>query len=227
MTQIKQPTSQELTKIAAGIQAAVNSIVITDDGMLEIASFELQDIKSRYKALEEKRKSITNPLDEAKKNVMALFKAPLEQIEQAEDKLKNAILAYQESKYAEAARIQAELNKKAEEEVARIQAEAAKAEDDGDLIAAITLQTTAAVIQAPVVVAQQTKLAGISTRSTWEAEVHDKSALIQFIVENPQFLHLIDVNQKELAKMAKAMKQNLNLPGVTVREKKTIASRSL
>ena len=64
---------------------------ITNQTEYDTASVVLKEVKSRYKELDEQRKSITKPLDDAKKAVMELFKRPLDLLGQAETKIKRLI----------------------------------------------------------------------------------------------------------------------------------------
>lgn len=61
-----------------------------------IAGNDLTAIKTKYKELEELRKSMTKPLDESKKRIMDLFRKPLEVLETAEKAIKFALLSYSE-----------------------------------------------------------------------------------------------------------------------------------
>jgi hypothetical protein len=87
--------------------------VIKIDGpeMYELAADQLKDVKSLAKRLDDERKAITGPLDQAKKAVMDLFRAPVEFCEKAERTIKQSMLTYDD----EQRRLQAEAERKARE----------------------------------------------------------------------------------------------------------------
>lgn len=149
----------------------------------------------------------------------------------------------------ERARIEAQ--RKADEERARLETEKLEAERQaslakGDTVAAAkteakiervaevaeikaasTEEQSAAVYVAPVVSSiSAPTVKGVATKGTWKGEVDDKLAMVKFIAEHPQFLHLLDPAQKEINAIAKALKLNHGIAGLRVWEEKTIASRA-
>jgi len=116
------------------------TFVITGADDYSLAAEELRSASAKLKALEERRMSITRPMDAAKKAVMDLFRGPLAALEQAVDLYKRSMLAYD----TEQARIAAEAKREAERlaqiERDRLAAEAAareaEAQRERDRIAA-------------------------------------------------------------------------------------------
>ena len=96
-------TAQQALQVA-------QSYVIDDDDMYAAAGEELRTIVTRSRQLEELRKSITAPMDEAKRRVMDFFRVPLERLQEAERVLKLGMGTYQreQAAKAEAARRAAE-----------------------------------------------------------------------------------------------------------------------
>lgn len=118
---------------ARGMVEVAESIEIDGPEMYEIASGQLKEVKAMSKRLEEQRKSITKPLDEAKKAVMDTFRPAMEFCDQAEGMIKRGMLGYdneqrrirqeeerkaREAAEAERKRIQENARKKAEAEAA-------------------------------------------------------------------------------------------------------------
>jgi hypothetical protein len=89
------------------------------------------------------------------------------------------------------------------------------------------LEAAAAVQTAPVVhVAPEIpKVAGMSTRKTCKAEIVDRQALLAFIFQHARN-DLITINEKELDRLAKSLKQAASIPGVRFFEQETLASGS-
>ena len=92
------------------------------------AGEELKRIKGKAKSLEERRVSMTKPLDESRKRIMEFFRQPLMFLADAELAIKRSLGAYDEDlrrQREEAERLAAEVARKERE---RMQADAAKQE---------------------------------------------------------------------------------------------------
>lgn len=100
---IAPETAQQALQVA-------QSYVIDDDEMYAAAGEELRTIVTKSRQLDELRKSITAPMDEAKRRVMDFFRLPLERLQEAERVLKIGMGTYQreQAAKAEAARREAE-----------------------------------------------------------------------------------------------------------------------
>lgn len=256
------PTSATLNVIGSQSFAIAESIVIDSPAMLEVAGAELITIKRKRNELDEKRKAITGPLDIAKKEIMELFRAPLDFLDSAETILKTGIGSYQNEQKRIAAEAQRKLDEEAAKERNRLAAEAAsialkakeaedklraeaeaakaagnaemaeklKAEADAKAEASeaesAALEMQVAMTVAPIIAAAPQKVAGISGRDKWEADVTDKTALLAFIAMNTGYLNLVEINQGALNKLAGVMKSEFNLPGTKVRCETVIAARS-
>lgn len=114
------PNSTAMMERSNKLLAFVKSLTITSQEDLREAADELARIKGRIKDLTDMRMSITRPIDEAKKNAMAVFAGPTQVLEQAESILKATIGTYQ----AEQERIQREAQAAAEREARRQRDEA-------------------------------------------------------------------------------------------------------
>jgi len=227
VTRINAPDEATLTLDAQKALDLARSMVIDSPPMMDIAASELRQIKAKYKSLEEQRVSLTKPLDQTKRGIMDLFRAPLEYLDQAEKAIKTAMVTYnrkiEQERAAEAAR-QAELARKEAEKLA---AQAAKAEAAGKVEKAAELQARAeaATMVAPIV-QEVHKAAGISTRKVYHAEVTDKMALLQFIVQAPMFANLVAEDAAALNALARAQKESFQIPGCRLVVEEVIASRA-
>lgn len=67
---------------------------------------------------------------------------------------------------------------------------------------------------------------GVTLKSAWKAEVTDIRALMQAVLANNAPADLIAVNERKLAAMATSLKDSLNIPGVQVKEDKTLCLKS-
>lgn len=250
---LSKPDKEQLMALANACFDNAQALVIDSPMMFELAGVELMELTGKYKELEEKRLKITRPMDEAKKNVMALFKPALERMEQGVGILKGAMLTYQTAEKKKAQAAQAILDEAARKERTRVQSEqreqeeqarqqqklaadlnaagqcedAAQAAAKGETaqIMAATLESTAIVISAPVVESEARKVSGISFSGTWKAKVTDKAALLKYLSENPAYLDWVDVKLAPLHGMAKAQKGAMRIPGVEAYEEANISAR--
>ena len=134
---ISAPDQGELSTSAEKKLAAARAIIIDSPDMYEISAGELGAIKKRAKELEEQRTNIVKPLNDAVKNINAMFKGPLEFLGEAEAVIKKAMIGYNEEQEKKRRAEQAALEAKAAEErrkqnelAANVRAKAeAKAED--------------------------------------------------------------------------------------------------
>lgn len=180
----------------------------------------LKEIKKQLKEIEIKRKSITVPLDTAKKSVQQLFKPVLEEYLKAERIIKRSIVTFQEEQ--ERIRIEQEekLRKQAEQEEVRknklIDARILKAEEQGkdEKVEELKEIKKNISVQAPIL-APVEKIKGVSFVEKWSAEVVNFKAL-------PDSYKI--ANQLMLNKIAQATKGTQEISGVTFHCKKEVRS---
>lgn len=92
-----QITRPDPDAIQASIAAMLNSaagIIVANDDDYQDASGLLANIKAAFKRLEQERKRITAPLDDAKRSVMDLFRGPTDALAEAEKTIKKRMAAY-------------------------------------------------------------------------------------------------------------------------------------
>jgi len=223
-----RPKASALTQSADRVLAVAKAIKVDSPEMAEIAASELVTIKTRAKDLDEERKSITKPMDDAKKAVMDIYKPAIERLGQAETALKDAISGYQKEQRRLADLAAAEAARKAREEAEKMAAKAEKLEAKGKAEDAEALRNVAAMTAAaPVTVSRPTKLAGVSTRKVWKANVADRAAAIKAMADNPAYQHLLTIDESALTKLAAAMKTpNSPIPGVVFYEDSVVSARA-
>lgn len=120
---------------------------------------------------------------------------------------------------AEQQRIAQEATRAAEEEMRRRQdnerlQEALAAEaagDKADAEAILNMPATPVVVHVAPNVAT---VEGISTRTTWRAEVTDKAAMVAYVATNREWLNLLDPNMPALNALARSAREGLSIPGV-------------
>lgn len=219
-------------KSSYSVLEIAKSYTIDDAVMAEMAASELVSIKTKQKELDEQRKGYTRPLDDKKKEIMALFKPAEDLLKDAETVLKSALGDWQEKERQRLA-----LERKAQqEELARQQREAAEAERkareaaaqarrEGDEEKAIELgqeaNAQAAQIEvlqfAPPVVAEPQKIAGVSGRQEWDFEITDAAKI-------PREYLMID--ETKIRRVVKALGSEANIPGVRAFQKTVMSVRA-
>jgi hypothetical protein len=125
--QVSQP-DRALFRSAINALNTAKAYTIDSADMRDLAARELTKIKTLQKDVDGKRKSITSPIDAAKKAVMDLFRAPLEYLDQAEVILKGSIQTYDRAEQQKRIAEQAALEEAARKERARLAEEAAARE---------------------------------------------------------------------------------------------------
>lgn len=214
-----------LQKTADRAMAMVEGFQITDASTYELGAEELGTIKTKLAQLDDQRKGITRPLDEAKTAVMSLFRGPVDMLTRAEQILKGKLLAYQQEqqRIANAARVKAEqLAQEQRDKLAREAAELAAAGKTGE--AHVTEQIAAMVVAAPTPVAAAPKVAGLSTKTTVAFEVVDKLALIKHVAAHPELASLLVEDTVRLRAYVRGLGMACQLDGVRVFEQSTMSS---
>ena len=155
----------------------------------------------------------------------------LEPLKDGEKRVKAAMADWTRK---EQARIMAE--RKAAEEAAALERaalEAAKKQSyedavkSGDLQAAREIASIDPVAEIKVVEPVQAKVAGVSTRKTYRAEVTDLAALVKAAVDVPQYLSFLSANEQALNALARAAKTtSCAIPGVRFIEDVVVGVRA-
>ncbi len=111
---------------------------------------------------------------------------------------------------------EAEVRKKTEEAERALEHSRHQEEERGRL-AEVAPDLAAALppVETPnIFVPQMAEVAGVSTRTTWRAEVHNLQALIAWIVLHPEYIDLVEPNMTTLRALANVQKEKFSLPGV-------------
>lgn len=209
------PEVQELQTEARSLVALAGTYTVTTADEYGASANDLKRIKGALSRLESIRKSMTQPLDAAKRAIMEFFRGPEEQLARAEAGVKRAMIVFSTEQDRLRREEQARAEAAARKERERLEAQAAKAAESGKVERAAALEQRAAMVVAPVLAREVPKIAGVSTRPVWRYAITDESKL-------PREYLMPD--EKKIAGVVRAMKGDTNIPGVTVRPDSTIAS---
>lgn len=224
MPAVPAETRNEIATLA-DLAMQSSSLVITSQPQYQAAADLLADIKQRGKALEEKRKAITAPLDAAKKATMDMFRPAVDAIAEFEKAVKAKMAGFvreQDRIRREAEAAAAEKARK-EQEKLLAQAEKAAAAGKAEKAEALALQAASTVAVAPLVDAAVAS--GAHARRVWKARLTDKMALIKAVADGRASPELLDYNESVGNGLAKALKSGMNIPGIEAHEEISIASR--
>jgi len=169
---------------------------------------QIQDAHAKHKKLTTLRNTLT---------------APFKTLRADADKKLSAYRQEQESKAREE---QAKADK-----IAKDKAEADRLAEAEALEAAGNTEQAEAVLDAPITPEPAAppppiaKVDGLSGRKTYSAEVMDMVALCKAIGDGSQSSNLVQPNSTALNGMARALKSNLNIPGVKVVTKTSTSAR--
>jgi hypothetical protein len=234
------PEVKQLVAEAMQQPSVIDNIIVETMEQATAAAELLRGLKTKAATLTESRFAITRPMDEAKAAVMDLFRVPLDCLATAETRLKGKLGGFQrQQEQAEIQRRQQaqreadeaeRVRREAEADAERLAAEGAPVED---VIAALDkVEATASVAETASVVAvaaqyapvSSSKVAGISSRSNWKAEVVDLLALVKAAAANPDaFLPYLQANEQAIGAFARSAKSAARMPGVEFRDEKIIA----
>ena len=216
-------------KESEALSVSYENYSIVSAEQYQFSAEDLKKIKAKAKELNDTRMSLTRPIEESKKKIIALFNKPLEFLAGAESSIKRAMVNWQneqeklrraeEARLAEIQRVEAEkLRIRAEKEAAKAdslktekgrEAAAARAEE-----LAAQAEITAAI--APVVESKIEEVFGISTRKVWKYEIIDLTIL-------PREYMIPD--ESYIGKIVRASQGKKEIPGVKIYSENTIASR--
>ena len=226
MTDMTIPASRELAAEASGFLNASQTFKIATTEQYELAGDRLRGIKAL-------RQKIAETFDQHIKRAHEAHKALVKEKSDAEAPLtaaegiyKRAMLTFQQDQERRRQEEQARAEEAARKEREKLEAQAAKAEERGKVEKAETLRAVATTIATPVIASTTPKVSGISTRSTWRAEVTSKPDLIKAVAAGTVPMAALDPNDTFLNQQARSLKNELNYPGVKAVEEKSLASRA-
>ena len=224
MANPKIPTEASVSKALEPYQgyAAFSVAPILSDSEYEKYAEELRDVKRRLGEVDDLRKTMTKPLDQAKAAIQGMFKPVMSQYETRESGLKRAMADFLLEKRRQAAELEAKLRDEQRLLAQRAEARAEKLRTQGkDEQAAVALLNIPPV---PIVAPDNPKATGISTRTNWRVSIDNFADLVQYALDTADFDVLLP-DESELASRARTQKGLLNIPGIKVYEDTSVVAR--
>lgn len=238
-TKAATPSIAAANRISATHLDIARDFTVTTQAEFEIGVAEVRAIATRKAALNDRRLSITRPMDEAKRNVMELFNEPISRLDEAERMIRARLTAFQTEQRRLADEERAANEKREREEQDKLRAEqdrlteaARKAAKRGDDVKAQRLLDQADEVServndsavAPTPVSHRVPTAaGASARETWTLDLPvDVRALVvacakELAAGETRLLQFISANEVEIGKVVRALRMNHHIPGVRAR----------
>jgi NCAIR mutase (PurE)-related protein len=160
-----------------------------------------------YKAILDKKNEVVKPMEAALQSVNRRLGEWAEEQEAERQRL--------EAEEVERANRQAEKDR---------QKELKKLRSKGYDEASVQAMATQAVVPVVREVAPTYEKGGLTTRKTYSGAVVDLHALIKFVAKNKRYAYLLKIDQAELNKLVRSMREDCDLPGVRVETNTTVAS---
>lgn len=211
----------ELESKGLSLVEQARGIVISTQPQYESACHLLLDVKDGLKECDKAFDDDIKRWYDGHKAAIATkarYQAPFKQVEAI---IKPKISAYMD----EQARLRREAEAKAQQEAQL--AAAVEAESAGDAQQAEEiLNGQGTMFVPPVMLPPAAKVAGVSSREVWRAEVVDLMALIRAVASGQVPSNVLEANTTVLGGLARSLKGNLRIPGVRpVCEKAVAAGR--
>jgi hypothetical protein len=212
--------TQALARRTPDIVSIAHAFNVTSREEFLEGAKRLRNVKDLWDRLEEKRTSVTAPLNNAMRIFNGWFRTPLDQLKYAENVYKTKMGEFERAEQERERKARAEAERKVREEREELErrAEAARAKGNEEKAAALEHRATSVVAEVPDIIAPKAK--GMGFGSDWTFEVTDASKL-------PREYLAPDLPKIRL--MVKALKNKEHaerqIPGITVTEVPRVSVR--
>ena len=215
MNMITPEQEQKIIDISSSVPGCTEVKITTVQEHTRVID-DLKRIKDIAKKLTDLRKSITVPMDTAKKNVMDLFRGHLEECLRVENILKKSVLTYRKEEERKRKEEEDRLKKDQEKAAEKLEKRAEKAEGKGQTDKAEDLQQQAeeAKTFTPMVESNVKKQQGEQVKKIWKHKVVNKELVPR---------EYLIVNEKMLGQIARSSKGTIQIVGVQFYAEETLA----
>lgn len=177
---------------------------------------QLRAIKDVQKALEERRVSVTGPMNEALRTINGWFKAPMEKLKTAENGYKVTMAAFERGEQERIRKEEAEARRKADDERRELERRAIKAAEQGKTEKAEELIERAVAVVPETPATAPLKAAGMSFSEQWEFEIIDQTQVPR---------EFCKVDEAKIGQYVRAMKENAKIAGVRIFSRPKVSAR--
>lgn len=216
---------EELDGQSTALLALAQQYSVDSPASLRAAADELNSVQKLMAGIIKRRRQITDPIDEAKRQVMDLFRPFIERCETSKDLLQSGIRDYEQQLVAERRAAEQAAREEAARTRAELREQARAAAADGEILLADELQEQAALVPTLPVDVPDGRVAGINLRHEWRAVVTDRKALLRAVADGLVPDNVVTIDQRALDRAAAAHESNLHWPGVDVTQQVNVSPR--
>lgn len=221
MTELVAVTSEqndEINKAESYLNGAKN-FIINDDRSYNSAGEMLKQIKAKKKSLDDMRKSLKKPINEAGKRIEDMFREPLNFLLQAEQSYKKSMIKYKETmEYIDCLQQKQKQDRLEILELAKI--DAIKTNNEIEFY-----RITNEINELQNNNQLTPKVDGISYRDNWKGEGFDLIATIKAISEGKAPISIVRFDDIAINQLAKSTKGTIDYPGIKFYNDQIIATR--
>lgn len=226
ITAMEGQAKTEISSAEAWIFERQMPKIVSDETCVVVAT-RVSEVRKKLKEIEDKRKTITSPLDQAKKAVMSLFEPITHKLQAYDHSLRGMIIEYENAKEAERIEQQRIRDEAARKEREAIQKKADEMKAAGDTTSAALMNQVAQSVPAPIV--EKVKTAGVAMATLYRTELENKLNFISWCMKedgngalvDPNRVNFLMVDISGLDKLAQQAKGQVKWPGIKINEIKS------
>ena len=196
---------ESANKVVANFEEVASRCVLKTQADYDLTIGNIRQIEIFKRNLEEKRVSITKPIDQAKKAVMDLFRPAVTKCDEISQLLRGKVADFETKLRLEREEAQRKLDAEAEKKRKEAEAKAEKLRAEGREAMAAKQEAKAENIVAPIVQPKLQAVAGTAQVTYWHARVVDVNKV-------PRAWLVVD--EAALEKYAKATQGKIPIDGV-------------
>jgi hypothetical protein len=210
------PQAQAMAKSAEIMVKDYQGLVVTNNDQNKEAGAARVKIMAKVKELNETRKSMTGPLDDAKSRIMDFFRTPIERLEAARKNIDQAMNRFMIDEEAKRQQEQLKAEEAARKEAEKLQERAAKAAAAGktDKAEALAQQAEEKKAVTPIVESKVDKVAGMTQKIIWKYRIINADII-------PRSYWMID--ETKIGATVRSTKGTLLIPGIEIYPEKVMS----
>lgn len=212
---IESPAPPSIVQELSPVVAAAKAFQVVDQDSHALALERIKTLRNGERSISDYFEPARKSADQAKRDILAArdgLIAPLAEARTIYDRTANAYEVEERRKAQEKERELQEKARKQEEE--RKLQEAIRAEQAGDAVTAEAIMQEPVTVPTVRVAPAVAQVEGVSTRTTWSAEVHDLHALVRYVAAHPEWIYLLEASMPNLNRLATSQHEALSIPGV-------------
>jgi hypothetical protein len=212
---IRRPDAPSIVTALAPAVEAARLWSVHDIESNRVALERVRDLRAGEKRIAEHFEPARKAMDEAKREILKARDSLIGPIAEARDIYDRKAAEFEQAERKKALERQRLLDAEARrQEEERALLDAVEAETAGDSTAADAILAEPIVVPQILVAPAVAHVEGVTSRTTWSAEVSDLHALVRYVAAHPEWISLLEANQPNLNRLAVSQRQALAIPGV-------------